>query len=209
MEDHIRLPHHKERKPNLLRNYVCCPPNYIDWQSTVRACLIPGTQFYKTIIVPEYKDKPAMHLADTYTPEERKTLPLPYRAAAVIFKYRNKVLLGSEISSKTGKFEWKHFGGKIERPDNEQPINTIRRELYEETDGQLDLIGDLVNGQYDSQAKMIVYTRECGDRFKKLVSHLKPSVVKLEYRWFTIEEVVKCPDVPIYVRSQVLDAFKK
>lgn len=127
---------------------------------------------------------------------------MSYRAASIIYFHFNKVFLGLEDKG------WKHFGGKIEDEDKNDPFQTAKRELEEETEGQLTMYQEPLIRFYNEPAKMMCFVVHCSKGLYKRLNKLRPTSVKKEYKWFNVESEEFLNLVPEYVRKQVLEAYQ-
>lgn len=121
-------------------------------------------------------------------------------------------LLGKDVRDGT----WSDFGGKCERVDRNDAMNTATREFYEETLGCVvspwglrkrmvpgncvSLRGETRNGHpYWMYVVEVPYQRNLDKTFAKLVAFLKHKnaaadlVEKTEVRWFDLDAVMTIP----------------
>lgn len=151
-----------------------------------------------------------------YTAEEKSRLP--YRAASVLFlnPVTKTFFLGLEREKNAKKryhhpsFVWKHFGGKIERCDNLDSFETARRELREETGGQLE---DLWKMGYDysfvdKDSKMVVYVKICSRALIHRLNTIRPAEVKLKYAWIDHRRSLSVGVVPDFVQNHIEKALE-
>lgn len=123
---------------------------------------------------------------------------MEYKAAAIVFYRLEKGVVHTFLGLEEGK-GWRHFGGKIEPCDENDPMKTMIREVSEETENQLLIHKKHIELNYDKNAKMVVFYHSCSRGFQKVLGRLKPTKVKQEYRWMNIND----EQIPKYIAHQL------